>query len=164
MTSNAFVWGAAAVAAAVVVQLAIMVLLRRIRPSDGFIRPQLLSFAAGLVTVLALSIAWSLAWWWPVVVFTTYWTWQVFVASAVEKSLTLRLLVLLSNAPDRDPSEVMQQTLADEFVKRAGILEAGGVVVPVVDGYRSVPTSRVKVGEVDRFLIRLFKVRIGNLY
>ena len=164
MTINAVVWGTVAVASAVIVQLAVMVLLRRIRPSSGFIRPQVLSFLAGLVAVCALSIAWSLAWWWPVVAFTTYWTWQVFVASAVEKSLTLRLLVLLSSSPDRDPSEVMQETLADEFVKRASILEASGVVVPVEGGYRSVPTSRVRAGKIDRSLIRVFRVRIGNLY
>lgn len=117
-----------------------------------------LIFSGGVAAVLGKDSLWI-----PVG-FTVFWTWQLFIVSLFKKSLSLRVLIYLGEEPELPFEEALKKEMLTEFRTRAEMLRSAGYAQRANECYLRGDRANSLSATIDNVAMRLFDVKLGNLF
>ena len=116
----------------------------------SFVKRQLASGLLGLLVSVVFAATWGSDSLWIPIGFSIFWSWQLFIVSVMEKSLSLRVLRLIGENSPSVTRHLLEADILKEFRKRAGILVSKGYAESVGSSFqkgsaansRAAPSSR----------------------
>lgn len=130
----------------------------------NFMKRQLASGLLGFLFSILFAVTWGSDSLWIPVGFSIFWTWQLFIVSVMEKSLSLRVLCLISGDTPSATGQLLEAEILRQFRQRADMLVLKGYAESVGSSFQRGSAANSRAAKIDGLGMKIFDVKIGNLY